>query len=79
MTATRAQRQPAGLQPCGTHAAYQRHVRAKETPCGACRAANVVYVGVRRRPRQAALRLLAERHAVEFKALLEAARREAGL
>ena len=79
MTDTGAQQQPAGLQPCGTHAAYQRHVRAKETPCGACRAANVVYVGVRRGTRQAALRQLAERHGDEFASLLEAARREAGL
>ena len=70
---------PAELQPCGTHAAYQRHVRAKEDACDACRAANVVYVGVRRGARQAALRQLAERHADEFASLLEAARREAGL
>ena len=27
------------LQPCGTFAAYRRHLRAKETPCDACRQA----------------------------------------
>ena len=69
----------ADLQPCGTHAAYQRHVRAKEKPCDACSAENAVYVKVRRDARQAALRLLAKRHPVEFATLLEAARRKAGL
>jgi hypothetical protein len=70
---------PADLQPCGSHAAYQRHVRAKEKPCVACSAENAVYVKVRRDARQAALRLLAKRHPVEFATLLEAARRKAGL
>ena len=28
------------LQPCGTYAAYRRHLRHKETPCDACRDAN---------------------------------------
>ena len=69
----------ADLQPCGTHAAYQRHVRAKEDACDACSAENAVYVKVRRDARQAALRLLAKRHPVEFATLLEAARRKAGL
>jgi len=83
----------AELQPCGTHGAYLRHVRAKEDACDACKAANAAYMkGLRdARPgylaravrsakaRQAALRLLAERHPVEFASLLEAARWEAGL
>ena len=93
MTDTGAQQQPAGLQPCGTHGAYQRHVRAKEDACDACKAANAAYMKGRRdawpgyldravrsaKARQAALRLLAERHPGEFEALLEAARWEAGL
>lgn len=29
------------LQPCGTRAAYVRHLRNNEEPCDACRAANV--------------------------------------
>ncbi len=28
-------------QPCGTLAAYRRHLRHGETPCAACRVANV--------------------------------------
>ena len=28
------------LQPCGTRAAYQRHIRSGEEPCEACREAN---------------------------------------
>lgn len=28
------------LKPCGTEAAYKRHLRAGERPCGACRAAH---------------------------------------
>ena len=81
------------LQPCGTHGAYQRHHKAGETPCDACRAANAAYMKARRdawpahltrsvrgaKARQAALRLLAERHPVEFASLLESARWEAGL
>jgi len=31
------------LQPCGTPAAYQRHVRRGEQPCDACREANRTY------------------------------------
>lgn len=30
---------PRQLQPCGTVAAYKRHVRHGEEPCAACRAA----------------------------------------
>ena len=32
------------LQPCGTRAAYARHLYNKEDPCDACKAANVVRV-----------------------------------
>jgi len=83
----------ARLEPCGTYGAYGRHIRAKEEPCAACRAANAAYGKGRRdaypgrvkrstraaKARQAALRLLAERHPVEFASLLESARWEAGL
>lgn len=31
---------PRTPQPCGTVAAYARHLRRGETPCDACRAAN---------------------------------------
>lgn len=30
------------LQPCGTRAAYARHLYRKEEPCEACKAANVI-------------------------------------
>lgn len=30
----------ATLAPCGTDAAYQRHIRSHETPCDACRCAH---------------------------------------
>jgi hypothetical protein len=33
---------PNHLEPCGTDAAYRRHLRRKETPCEPCRAANRV-------------------------------------
>jgi hypothetical protein len=33
---------PRKLRPCGTRAAYQRHLYNKEEPCEACKAANVV-------------------------------------
>lgn len=29
------------LSPCGTHAAYKRHLKRGEEPCAECRAANV--------------------------------------
>jgi hypothetical protein len=38
MNAARTGRIP--LQPCGTTAAYQRHMRHDEDPCEACREAN---------------------------------------
>lgn len=33
---------PRELQPCGTPAAYRRHLRKKETPCEACRVAHAI-------------------------------------
>ena len=82
-----------GLPPCGTTARYQRHVKAREPTCGACRAANTAYTNERRaadpafrenaaaagRARQAALRCLTERHADEFAGLMETARWKEGL
>jgi hypothetical protein len=35
-------RGPNSLEPCGTDAAYRRHLRRKEEPCEPCRAANTV-------------------------------------
>ena len=35
-----SKRRPAALRPCGTLAAYRRHLRRGETPCAACAAAN---------------------------------------
>jgi hypothetical protein len=39
------------VMPCGTNAAYARHLAHKETPCAACKAARAAYVaeGYRRR------------------------------
>ncbi len=34
---------PRPYRPCGTVAAYRRHVRSGETPCDACKAANTAY------------------------------------
>ena len=83
----------ARLEPCGTYGAYGRHIRAKEEPCAACRAANAAYGKGRRdafpgrvkrstraaKARQAALRRLSVLHADEFASLLRDARREADL
>jgi hypothetical protein len=33
---------PRKLQPCGTRAAYARHLYNKEDPCEACKAANAI-------------------------------------
>lgn len=60
------------LRPCGTHAAYARHLRNNEEPCGPCKAANLerVYnapsgkareIDPRNREIKAMDRLLAER------------------
>lgn len=43
------------LRPCGTPAAYRRHLRASEAPCGACAEAN----RVERSERRAAARRVA--------------------
>lgn len=45
------------LRPCGTLAAYRRHLRAAETPCGPCAEANRVRQSERRAE---ALRVAAE-------------------
>lgn len=34
---------PAEPQPCGTHAAYVRHIRNEEEPCDACKRAHADY------------------------------------
>lgn len=39
------------LRPCGTEAAYRRHVYHGQVPCDACRAAHRAYVGRARRER----------------------------
>lgn len=41
------------LEPCGTQAAYRRHLKAGEPPCAACRGAEAM---VRRKRRQARAR-----------------------
>lgn len=53
------------LQPCGTHAAYQRHVKRGEEPCANCRAAAAEYQRQRRETvpgaREANLKVMAAR------------------
>lgn len=60
-------------QPCGTRAAYVRHIRKAETPCAACRKANSA--SARRagfaRAYMSAQRILARRHRAEFLELYE--------
>lgn len=72
------------LQPCGTYAAYQRHVKAGESPCVGCRQASAEYRRTyreRRMPgdgravrrqyaRDRALRRLAARHHAELDTLV---------
>lgn len=41
------------LAPCGTWAAYRRHLRRYQTPCDACRKAATAYVTGRRAARKA--------------------------
>jgi len=41
------------LEPCGTHAAYRRHLRHDETPCDACRQATSAYTVANRQQRRA--------------------------
>ena len=44
----------AGLQPCGTHAAFARHRVNGETPCDLCREAERTYQRARSRKRRSA-------------------------
>lgn len=37
------------LQPCGTNAAYHRHLHNNETPCSRCKAAHAAHARERRR------------------------------
>lgn len=41
---------PVEVKPCGTRAAYQRHVRRGEKPCEACREAEADYAASRHQP-----------------------------
>lgn len=63
------------LQPCGTQAAYQRHIRARERPCGPCAEANRAYSGTKRggygRARSRACTRLAHAHPEEFLRLFD--------
>lgn len=43
-----------GLKPCGTKAAYERHIAASEPPCEACRQAHRAYMSEYRANRRAA-------------------------
>lgn len=52
----RAKYGPHELAPCGTHAAYARHVRNLERPCYACRVAEAQYQSDRRAKRLEAAR-----------------------
>jgi len=76
--------QVTALQPCGTHAAYQRHRRAGETPCEKCKNGNAVYMRMLRAGNEAvrdnsrkntrahnrAKQRLADLHPDEYAALL---------
>ena len=53
MTSRRAPGPKAELMPCGTRAAFVRHLRYDEVPCDACRAANVVHVRTKDQLRRA--------------------------
>lgn len=78
------------LAPCGTVAAYNRHLRRGETPCDACREANTARYQAymeqlgdygkrqRRIDSQAAARatsILRQRHRDEYRALYQAEKR----
>jgi hypothetical protein len=65
------------LMPCGTRAAYQRHLRHDEPACDACRDAMNAYSKPRIRARSRAQSRLVEIKRPEFKELLadERARR----
>lgn len=67
---------PADLQPCGTHAAYARHIRAGEPACQKCLTANnAEFADDRRvysRARSRAMRLLQGEHRDRFRELYTA-------
>lgn len=44
-------RKPEDVEPCGTRAAYQRHIRHGEVPCDACMGANRLFTERYRRPK----------------------------
>ncbi|HEY9411767.1 MAG TPA: hypothetical protein VIP77_19465 [Jiangellaceae bacterium] len=73
------------LKPCGTVAAYQRHINRRETPCDSCKRAKRDYVNARPdtrargRARSAALEALARRHGSEFLDLLDVEMKKEGL
>ena len=63
------------LMPCGTVAAYQRHIRAGEKPCDPCAEASRVYATTKRggygRARIRACTRLAHAHLEEFLRLFD--------
>lgn len=61
---------PRKLKPCGTRAAYQRHLLHGEQPCDECKAANSAAARPGNRVKMRALKRLARRHPGEFAALL---------
>ncbi|WP_395109829.1 hypothetical protein [Actinomadura sp. SCN-SB] len=73
------------LKPCGTTAAYQRHLRRGETPCDACReASNAENRGSERhkqwgRARMRALVALSEIYPDVYNALFDEEKRKEGL
>ena len=73
------------LKPCGTTAAYQRHLRHGETPCDACREANNAQnCGSERRKkwmraRMRALLALSQIYPDAYNALFDEEKRKEGL
>ena len=59
------------LMPCGTNAAYSRHIKAGEAPCEECLAAHADYYRGYIRCRNRALQQLREMYPVSFARLLE--------
>lgn len=53
-TARRTQYAGRPVAPCGTRAAYERHMRHGEVPCFACRLASARYMAERRATKTAA-------------------------
>lgn len=72
---------PRKLEPCGTNAAHERHLRRDERPCDACRRAHNAEVAAylrrtgRATARQRALAKLARRHLKAFEQFYTQARR----